>query len=88
MIEYDLELDRAIDEINKTQAKNVLVRLPDGLKNKATEIVSFLEEKTKANIFIWLGSCWGACDYPEIKEIDLLIQFGHAAPTILKPIPG
>jgi len=85
---YDLELDKAIEEINNTKAINVLVQLPDGLKPKATEIVTALKNKTKANILIWLGSCWGSCDYPEIKNIDLLIQFGHAPPEELTPKPG
>ena len=88
MIDYDLELDRVVNEINNLKVRSVLIQLPDGLKPKATEIVSYLQEKTNSNIFIWLGSCWGSCDYPEIKEIDLLIQFGHASPDILKPIPG
>ncbi|MEK6922929.1 MAG: diphthamide synthesis protein [Nanoarchaeota archaeon] len=87
-MKYNLELDKAAEEIKKEKAKNVLIQLPDGLKPKATEIVSFLREKTDSNIFIWIGSCWGSCDYPEIRDIDLLIQFGHAAPGILRPIPG
>ena len=38
------------------------------------------ELKTNSKIFIWLDSCFGACDIPlELKnlKIDLLIQFGH-----------
>jgi len=88
MIKYDLELDKAIAEIKKTNAKNVLIQLPDGLKPQATSIIDELKSKTEANIFIWLESCWGSCDYPDIKDIDLLIQFGHASPDILKPLPG
>ena len=87
-MEYDLELDKAVKEINNVNAKNVLIQLPDGLKPKATEIVEKIKEKTSANIFIWMQSCWGSCDYPEIKNIDLLIQFGHARPNILTPRPG
>ena len=87
-MKYDLDLDRAVEEIKNTKAKNVLVQLPDGLKPKATEIVSYLKEKTEANIFVWLQSCWGSCDYPDIKNIDLLIQFGHSPPHILMPRPG
>lgn len=87
-MEYDLELDKAVKEIENNKAKHVLIQLPDGLKPKATEIVRYLQEKTNAKIFIWLQSCWGSCDYPEIKNIDLLIQFGHAPPNILTPRPG
>ena len=80
-MEYDLELARIIKEINESKAKKVVIQLPDGLKPKATEIVKFLQEKTKASIFIWLNSCYGACDIPiELNSlnIDLLIQFGHS----------
>ncbi len=77
-MDYDLELDKCVNEINKQKAKNVLIQLPDGLKPKATEIAKYLEEKTKANIFIWLNSCYGACDIPNVKNTDLIIQFGHS----------
>ena len=80
---YDLELGKAITTIKKQKAKSVLLQLPDGLKPKATKIAKHLEEKTKANIMIWFGSCFGACDLTQDKliekEIDLIIQFGHSA---------
>jgi 2-(3-amino-3-carboxypropyl)histidine synthase len=80
-MDYDLELERAADEIKKADAKNVVLQLPDGLKPKATEIASYLKKNTDANILIWLNSCYGACDIPlELNSlnIDLLIQFGHS----------
>ena len=77
-IEYDLELERCIKEIKKTKAKFVCIQLPDGLKKYATKIADYLEETTKAKIFIYLGSCYGSCDIPYLKDIDLLIQFGHS----------
>jgi len=76
-INYDLELDKAANKILKEKAKLVCIQLPDGLKERATEISKFLEEKTKATIIIWLGSAWGACDIP-ILDVDLLIQWGHS----------
>lgn len=76
---YNLELDKAVELINKEKAKNVCIQLPDGLKPKAGEIADFLKSKTKAEIFIWAGSCFGACDTPILpKEYDLLIQWGHS----------
>lgn len=74
---YDLELKRAESEIKKSKAKTVLIQLPDGLKPYAGEINDFLEKNTKAKINIWLGSCFGACDIPNVKGFDLLIQWGH-----------
>lgn len=81
MVDYDLELEKAIKTINKEKAKKVLIQLPDGLKNRATEIADILEKQTKAKILIWFDTCYGACDLPLETErlgIDLIIQFGHS----------
>ena len=75
--EYNLELDRIISEIKKSKAKNVLLQFPDGLKPWAVAICKFLEKETSAEVKIWLGTCFGACDLPR-SDADLLIQFGHA----------
>lgn len=80
--DYDLELNKVIDEIRKKKAKLVLLQFPDGLKPYATTVVDFLEEKTSAEFIIWLDTCYGACDIPVGLEnlkpkIDLVIQFGH-----------
>ena len=74
---YNLELDRIISTIKNRKAKNVLLQFPDGLKPYAVPICEFLEEKTSADIKIFLGTCFGACDIPQ-TEADLLVQFGHA----------
>ncbi|HLD10607.1 MAG TPA: diphthamide synthesis protein [Candidatus Nanoarchaeia archaeon] len=71
---YDFEFDRIVNEIKN--AKTVLIQLPDGLKPYFKEIVDYLEARTKASIFIWEGSCFGACDIPN-ANFDLLVQFGH-----------
>ena len=87
--DYDLEMEKAINEIKKltckrsaqSPAKLVCIQLPDGMKPLATEIASELEEKTGAEILIWLGTCFGACDIPQGLEklgVDLLIQWGHS----------
>jgi len=77
-MEYNLELEKAIQEIKRTNAKTVCIQLPDGLKPKAVEITNHLRKNTEAEIFIWADTCFGACDIPEIKEIDLIIQWGHS----------
>jgi diphthamide biosynthesis enzyme Dph1/Dph2-like protein len=76
---YNLELDKAKKEIEKSKAKTVLIQLPDGLKPKAKEIYSELK-KTGADIYFWGGSCFGACDLPSLNSVkfDLVIQFGHS----------
>ena len=77
-MELNLELEKAIDKINQKNAKLVCLQLPDGLKPRAEEIKQQLEKNTKAQIFIWLGTCYGACDIPQLTNFDLLIQFGHS----------
>lgn len=77
---FELELEKAADEIKNQGAKRVLIQLPDGLKHKAEKVVDFLSDKTDAEIFIWFGACFGACDLPmglEPLKIDLMIQWGH-----------
>lgn len=76
-MDYDLELERIAKKINEKKFKRIVIQLPDGLRPKATQITDYLEKKTKAKIFIWMGSCFGSCDVPDLKNIDLLIQWGH-----------
>ncbi len=75
---YDLELDKAVELIKDNKAKQVCIQLPDGLKPKAKDVVDQLETKTKAKVHIWTGSCFGACDTPSPKGYDILIQWGHS----------
>jgi len=80
--EYDLELERVIERISNENAKLICLQLPDGLKNRAKVIQDYIKEKTDAEVIIWAGSCFGACDLPlEVKKlgVDLLIQWGHSA---------
>lgn len=74
--EFDLELDKIKKKIEEIGAKKVLIQLPDGLKPLATKIVDELSTKD-IEIFIWNGSCFGACDILDVKGFDLIIQFGH-----------
>lgn len=73
---YDFEFAKVIREIKKSKAKRVLIQLPDGLKPRAKEIVDRIEKET--DVFIWAGSCFGACDVPDVKDVDLVVQFGHS----------
>jgi diphthamide biosynthesis enzyme Dph1/Dph2-like protein len=78
---YNLELEKAEKRINGSKAKLVCIQLADSLKPKAKEIVEYLEKNTKADIAVWMSSCFGACDIPQNIEklgFDLLIQFGHS----------
>lgn len=80
-MEIDLELSKAVDKVKKTQANKIIIQLPDGLKPRAEEIQKYIKEQTSTEVFIWAGSCFGACDIPQGLEklgIDLLIQWGHS----------
>ena len=74
---YNLELEKAVKEIRSKKAKVVCIQLPEGLKPKAKEIVDEIQKKTDAKCLIWMGSCFGACDTPNVSA-DLLIQWGHS----------
>jgi 2-(3-amino-3-carboxypropyl)histidine synthase len=81
-MDYDLELERVAAEILKGKATMVCIQLPDGLKPEAKRIADELEKKTGAQVLIWMGSCYGACDVPlVVKElnVDMLVQWGHSA---------
>ncbi|MDO8661259.1 MAG: diphthamide synthesis protein [Candidatus Woesearchaeota archaeon] len=80
LVDFDLELNRVVEEIIKQGAKTVCIQLPDGLKPRAGEITDFLKEKTGVLVLIWLGSCFGACDVPPVDKlgVDLLVQWGHS----------
>jgi 2-(3-amino-3-carboxypropyl)histidine synthase len=75
---YQIDFDKIINKIKKSRPSTVLLQFPEGLKPYAISIVDYLEEKTNVDDFrIYLGSCFGACDIPNIK-VDLIVQFGHA----------
>jgi len=80
---YYLEIERIVKTIKKEKSKRVLLQFPDGLKPYALVIKEEIEKQTKnCEIFIWLDTCFGACDIPLETErlgIDLIVQFGHSA---------
>jgi 2-(3-amino-3-carboxypropyl)histidine synthase len=78
---YDLEIERIVKTMKKEKARRVLLQFPEGMKPYAQVICDEIENQTKKECFIWLGSCFGACDIPNEAErlgIDLIIQFGHS----------
>ena len=79
---YELELDKVVRDIKKNNAKKVLLQFPEGMKPYSTVICDEVEEKTKIQCFIWMGTCFGACDVPldvEKLGVDMIVQFGHSA---------
>ena len=72
---YDLELDSVVERIKKEKARKVCIQLADGLKPRATEIADYIKKRTKVEIFIWMDSCFGACDVPDV-DVDYLFSSG------------
>jgi len=87
--EYELEIEKIAETIIKQKAKKILLQFPDGLKPYSTiihdKIIKELKNQKygeRVKIFIWLDSCFGACDIPLETErlgIDLIVQFGHSS---------
>ena len=79
MLNLNLELEKLFSALEKNKSKTVLIQLPDGLKPKAKEIQEEVKKKFPAvKLTFWAGSCYGACDLPNVTGYDLLIQFGHS----------
>ena len=78
---YDLEIGEIVKTIKKEKAKKVLLQFPEGMKPYSLRIANEIETLALCQCFIWLDSCFGACDVPmEVERlgIDLVIQFGHS----------
>ncbi len=78
---YELEMNRIVDKINHNKIKKVLLQFPEGIKPYAQVIADEIEGRCKCDCFIWLGTCFGACDLPlEVEKlgIEMIVQFGHS----------
>ena len=86
MPDYDLELERVVEEIRNKNAKFVGLQLPEGLTKEAVKIAEEIESKTGAKTVIFTDTCYGACDTKKkegkMLELDLIVHFGH---TTLPP---
>lgn len=78
---YNLELEKIKKHITESGFKEIVIQLPDGLKQKADFIVSEIEKVPEVNVYICFGSCFGGCDIPHGLNslgIDLIVQWGHS----------
>ncbi|MEM3506121.1 MAG: diphthamide biosynthesis enzyme Dph2 [Candidatus Bathyarchaeia archaeon] len=82
VLEFDLEEKRLIEIIKKRKARSVLIQLPNGLKKYAINLISLIEESTKAIAYISGGACYGGCDLAlqdaKALKVDLIIHYGHS----------
>ena len=84
---YNIELEKAVQEIKNNDYKRVVLQVPEGLKIHVSRFLDFFEENTSAEIIISGDPCFGACDigFYEYKDIgaDFIVQIGHTPiPTI------
>ena len=78
-MDFNINFKKLKEKIKKSNAKNVLIQLPDGVKEKYSIFENELKTKN-VNLFFWADSCFGACDIPTFTKeigIDLIIHFGH-----------
>lgn len=79
---YDLELERVKKIIKREKPKKLCIQFADGLKQFSGKVHDVLKsEFPECDIFIWGGTCFGACDTPIVLKnynFDLVIQFGHS----------
>ncbi len=78
---FDFEEERLKREIISSQAKRVLIQMPEGLKPEGPRIAKIVE-KLGVTPIISADACYGACDLATIEAealgADLIIHFGHA----------
>jgi 2-(3-amino-3-carboxypropyl)histidine synthase len=79
--QYDLQLDKVVQEVSIRKCKRVIVQLPDGLMGYATQISSKIMRDTGAEAIVSLDTCYGACDlatYAATRlKADLIVHYGH-----------
>ncbi len=81
MIEEEKIVNEIVKKILKKGYKRVVLQFPDGLKPLAVKIAKEVEEKTNAEVFIWYGSNFGACDVPiwlKLYRFDAIFNIGHS----------
>jgi 2-(3-amino-3-carboxypropyl)histidine synthase len=87
---FYLEEKMLKDEINKRNAKQVLIQLPEGLKSEGPRLATIVE-KAGALAVISADPCYGACDLAiqeaETLRADLLVHFGHSPMATQPRVP-
>ena len=88
---YNLDLESAVEKINKEKINLVGIQIPEGLKIHVFKILDFLNKNTNAEYVISGDPCYGACDLVDTKlknlGCELLIHIGHTKiPSLDKTI--
>lgn len=85
---YDLNVEKAVEQIKARGAKRVIIQLPDGLKPLGFKLCKEVEAKTGVEVYLTSDPCYGACDpaweVMNLLQADLTIHCGHAEMPGLK----
>ena len=77
----NFEIPLLVKELKKIKPSRVLVQLPEGVKQNATEIAKIIEDLGIEVIFSG-ETAWGGCaiavQEAEALDVDLIVHFGHA----------
>jgi len=78
--DLEIELDDVIEHIKKRGARVVGLCLPEGLKRRAVDIASHIEQSTGCTVIVSGESCYGACDIDSalLDEVEVLVHVGHS----------
>ncbi|WP_455369630.1 diphthamide biosynthesis enzyme Dph2 [[Eubacterium] cellulosolvens] len=80
-LSYNFELDRVLKEIDRRNAKRILIQIPDGLKPQAFTLATTIEKNSKTEVFLSANPCYGGCDIEinqaRILNVDLIVHYGH-----------
>jgi len=78
---YELGMEEVIDIIKEEGYAFVGIQLPEGLKDRAVEIVEEIGSRTGCEVVVSADPCYGACDLAdrELEELgaEALFHFGH-----------
>jgi len=77
---YQLEVEKAMELIRKSGARQVGLQAPEGLARLLPAFAEAIRRETRAIVVVSGDPCYGACDVDLAlaRELDLLIHLGHA----------
>lgn len=78
----DLEIDKILKIVVEQGYRRVALQLPEGLKDRATELAERITSDTGSEALIFADPCYGACDLADKTAVELgcdaLFHFGHS----------
>lgn len=76
---YNINWSELFKSVKEHPCKHVVIQVPEGLKNKAIALCSFIEKNVNKRVYIWGETVFGACDALPKNEEKLILHFGHSS---------